>query len=133
MAIVLGNKSNSKATLFWMLCVVLAMAMMAGGTVFLFPALQDTLLFEPTVSPSKTSAVNIQMSFLDSNRLLQLEPFDQDQLLFIYTARDGRGRQVNGQISAMNKVEAEQALLVKGFSNVVVQDFPVGKSNPFSK
>ena len=76
--------------------------------------------------------VNVDFKVFDSDQFKKLQPFEQMQTQFIYTAFTKEGKSVNGFISAASSDDARNILEELGLTPKEIKEVEIGRDNPFT-
>lgn len=74
---------------------------------------------------------SVNVNFLDSNELKNLEPFPEMETEFVYEAFTAKRKKVSGNIWAISEEEAVRLLGELGLSPSKIDEVLIGKDNPF--
>lgn len=76
--------------------------------------------------------LSINFNVVDSERVKNLELFDEIPNAFDFTAQESNGREITGQISAVNTEEARAVLEDTGLSVLEIKESGIGRNQPFT-
>lgn len=76
--------------------------------------------------------VSINLKVFESEQFKNLQPFEEMQMQFSYSAVTKQGKQVTGFISAVSLSDAQKILEGMGFSALSVEEAEIGRDNPFT-
>ncbi|MBI2053737.1 MAG: hypothetical protein HYT36_00160 [Candidatus Staskawiczbacteria bacterium] len=86
---------------------------------------------EPSSLIFNKPKASVNVNFLNSNELKNLEPFAEMETEFVYEALTSQKKRVSGNIWAVSKQEAIRNLEELGLSVGKIDEVLIGKDNPF--
>lgn len=78
MAIVFTQSNRAQKALLWVFYPALVLAVVVVVLALLLPQIKVMLQVAPEIITSETSTITVNMDFLDSQELQQLQPFTQN-------------------------------------------------------
>ena len=86
----------------------------------------------PVNGSKNVPEIKINFEVVDSDAVANLEPTRAIAKELPYSAKDSKGKQITGVISADSEIAAKKLLEERGFVDIVISKIKTGRSNPFA-
>lgn len=129
MAIIFTSAKRKKRMFFWAITMLFILVLFVISFVAFLPDKYEST----DVAKKETQKEEIKINFnvVDSDLVENLEPFLRIKTEFSYAAKDEKGRNVAGKISAVGMDEARDFLERAGLKILDLKEANIGRSEPF--
>jgi hypothetical protein len=138
MAIVFISPKGKQRLFFTGMAMLSIAVFMVVGLFILIPDFFGRNKYTPTkraLTEADIATVNINFKFdfsiMDSAKVKNLKLFDQIETSFAYVVVDQQGKQIIGNVSAVDQGNAQKALESNGYKVVEIKEANIGRNNPF--
>ena len=129
---ILFKQSKRKEKIFIWSVIIFVIFVAFFISLVIFPPFQKSYSISGGENSLQYNA-KIDLALMDSEQVKNLDIFSGGiKIAFSFVAKDKNGKQITGNISALDKDEAMSILLAKGFSVISIDEFHSIKNNPFS-
>lgn len=130
MAIVFISPRKKQQMFFWGIALSLIVFLAIISLIVFLP---DFLSKNSNTPADMTSLpdITVNLNILDSDKVKNLQPPSSLPIAFTYTVQDKNGIQIQGNISAASKQDAQSILEKADFKVISLKEANIGRTNPF--
>ncbi len=130
MAIVFVSAKAKQAVFFRTTAILVISTLLVAFLVFIITGLWGSGKMAIKGGPGQPD-IAINLNIADSAKISNLEPFYSLETEFAYLVLDENQQQVEGNISAFTKEEAQKSLESSGFKVLNLKEAGLGRNQPF--
>ena len=128
---ILFKQSRNKERIFIWTVIIFSISFSFSVSLFIFPPFEDYSSYEGQIFEQYDA--KIDLGLIDSEKVKNLRFFlEEIKTEFSFIAQDKNGKKIEGNISALNKEEAESILKDKGLTILNINEYYSIKNDPFS-